>query len=394
MLTKLDRFLVLLDRWDHPDGHALAMRLRHARWMSGTAPVLESALQMRHPWIRANAAAILGLSGERSSVDALVVALADVDSETQVAAAKSLGMIGDRRATPGLVKALRDEEWEVRQEAVNSLALLRDPEALPALCAAATDLSRPVRLAVARSLAHFDADDAFPALFRLAQDEQTMVRLAVVDAAPRLRSEPALELISVAVQGADPSVRQRAVFAVGQVKRAGVPPILLELLDDPDPSIQQLAATEFARRADASHLSWALALMARRSPDLRPALCPALGRIGGREAILALVETLKSHQEEVRVPAAEALLTCAMDSTDPALRQALPLLRRLERHARGMFGDRRTRATVAYREAIGMIEYVTRARGSLPVAATAADSGSGSLPMPASSGPGSAVAGS
>src|SRR5688572_18983871 len=100
MLTKLDRFLVLLNRWDHPDGHALAARLRHAGGKSGQARVLESALQMRSPWIRANAATILGLIGEPSSVDALVGALSDMDSDIRVAAAKSLAMIGDRLATP------------------------------------------------------------------------------------------------------------------------------------------------------------------------------------------------------------------------------------------------------------------------------------------------------
>jgi HEAT repeat protein len=384
MLTKLDRFLVLLERWDHPDGRALAARLRRAGGKSAQARVLESALHLRHPWVRANAATILGLIGERNSVDALIAALGDIDAEIRIAAAKSLAMIGDRRATPALVHALRDDEWDVRQEAVNALGALRDPEAAPALCAAATDLSWPVRLAVARALVHFDPGDTFQALYRLAQDEQANVRLAVIEPGHCLPAAQALEIIAVAVAGADQRVRHRAIFAVGRLKFGGVPQILVELLDDPDPSIQLLAANEFARRADASHLSWVLVLMTRRDPDLRPALCPALGRIGGREAILSLVDVLRSYQEEVRVPAAEALLTCAMGSNDPALRQALPLLKRLERQARGLLGDRRTRASIAYREALNMIEYVTRGKGSLPVAAVGTEADLESLPLPAS----------
>lgn len=386
MLTKLDRFLVLLDRWDHPDGHALAVRLRHAGGKSGQARVLESALQMRSPWIRANAATILGLIGERTSVDALVGALSDLDGDIRVAAAKSLAMIGDRRATPGLIRALQDEQWEVREEAVNALAALRDPEAVPALCWAAvvTDVSPPVRLAVARCLGCFGCDDTFKALFQLARDEQSKVRLAVLEQAHRFDSDRGLELIALSLKDSDARVRHQAICAISRLQGVGMPSLLLELLDDPDPSIQLSAAAEFARRANDSHLPLLLELMARRSPEMRPTLLPALGRIGGREAILALVEALGSFQQDVRVCASQALMMCAMDHSDPALRVALPLLYRLERKARGLFGDRSVWAANCYRETAEMIEYVTRGKGSLPVTVITAAKGAESLPVPSS----------
>ena len=48
MLTKLDRFLVL-HRWGHPDGHALAARLWHAGELSGkTLHFVQCPMAFRH----------------------------------------------------------------------------------------------------------------------------------------------------------------------------------------------------------------------------------------------------------------------------------------------------------------------------------------------------------
>src|SRR3954453_8740002 len=92
--------------------------------------------------------------GEKSSVDALVGALADADADVRARAVWALGEIGPKQAPKQLVAMLSDKDEHVRELTAWALYEIEDADAAPALQAALrTETSKELQLAYIRALA-------------------------------------------------------------------------------------------------------------------------------------------------------------------------------------------------------------------------------------------------
>jgi HEAT repeat protein len=80
-----------------------------------------------NPSVRQTASGILGAPGDRRTVDSLIKAFEDPDSEVREAAVVALGEIDDARAVDPLIKLSGDKISEVREAASKALERLDEP---------------------------------------------------------------------------------------------------------------------------------------------------------------------------------------------------------------------------------------------------------------------------
>jgi hypothetical protein len=137
-----------------------------------------------------DAAAALGLAGDRSAVAALAAVVENADGYyhgvVRAAAAASLGQLRDPAALPALVAGIRDPMAEASAEAVRALAALGDARAVEPLVAAVRNadgfLLPVVRRAAVLALVHLGGPNAIAALRAVANDpyEDPSVRQAAI----------------------------------------------------------------------------------------------------------------------------------------------------------------------------------------------------------------------
>lgn len=112
------------------------IKLQIDRMRSGeeTPAKLIKGLKSSHPRVRSAAAGGLGITGEKSAVDALAKCLRDETSPVvRTSAAHALARIADPRAMGPLVAALEDESYMVRVWAASGLATIGDASCIPVL---------------------------------------------------------------------------------------------------------------------------------------------------------------------------------------------------------------------------------------------------------------------
>ncbi len=235
--------------------------------------------------VRREAAADLGLLGDREAAPALIRALSDPDARVRAEAAKALGFIKDGRAASALAKLLRDPDANVRFYAAYALGEIRDPKTKTALLAALRDPAWRVRdqaawalrglrdpslaAPLAAELKKKDADadyilwllrqlggeQAVAALAGLLQSKDESVRLRAVEGLAEFKSKAAVPALIAALRDASPEVRLRAVEG------------LLDLRDERAKApLKALAASERDPRVRAAAQAAARALSMR--PDL------------------------------------------------------------------------------------------------------------------------------
>jgi beta-lactamase regulating signal transducer with metallopeptidase domain/HEAT repeat protein len=104
--------------------------------------------------VRATAAWALGSVGDRSSADALSVALSDASPEVRKRAAWALGNSDLKQAPPKLIAMLNDKDAEVRELVAWALYEIEDPAAIPALeSALAREPDKEIQINYIRALA-------------------------------------------------------------------------------------------------------------------------------------------------------------------------------------------------------------------------------------------------
>jgi hypothetical protein len=112
------------------------LKLQIDRMRSGEAKPakLIEGLKSSHPRVRSAAARGLGITREKSAVDALAECLRDESSPVvRTSAAQALARIADPRAMVTLREALQDESYMVRVWAASGLATIGDASCIPIL---------------------------------------------------------------------------------------------------------------------------------------------------------------------------------------------------------------------------------------------------------------------
>ncbi len=97
--------------------------------------VMLASLKSGDPFVRADAARMLGDLGNPEAIDALIRALKDENFYVRAYTAEALGKLQDSRAAEPLIEAMNDKRFFVRAHVVEAMGELGDPRAVPPLVA-------------------------------------------------------------------------------------------------------------------------------------------------------------------------------------------------------------------------------------------------------------------
>jgi HEAT repeat protein len=237
--------------------------------------------------------------------------------------ARALGRIGHDDAVPLLVARLQvpAPNWH-REASALGLGASQSPAALaPLLNAMARDTDEAVRLTAVAALGSLRNPGAVPALAAVLQSNaDDGMRDAAVRALGEIGDESAIDalLATLEASGGPTEPMVEAVARVGDRKAV---PALLTLLSDPSDEIRAAAAHALAELEDPCALEPLLELLRNnRNSDVRESAALALGLIGDRSVVAALIEALHDTASSVRVEAAWALGHLrAAEAVDPLL---------------------------------------------------------------------------
>jgi HEAT repeat protein len=251
-------------------------------------PFLITGLESIIPTIKRKAAEALVELGA-ASVQALCVALQDLNSQVQEESAWALGEIRDRRAAPYLIAALADEKWEVRRGAAEALQKI-DPDW------SGSEAARRM----------------IPHLIAALRDEETGKNAA--GALARIGKAAVPALIQV-LQELHPQAAQLAAWALGEIKDATAIDPLIIALTEREAALQRLAVEALSR----TDPRWRHSEAARRAlprllenlqvadPALRQRASRALMEIRDVRVVESLIKILREGNQDVRQEAAEIL---------------------------------------------------------------------------------------
>lgn len=339
----------LIDALDDPSCAVAAAASGALRVLAPAAAVQPLRERLDSPDCRRREAAAQALSAYRTAgiAEDLITALADPDRRVRAAAASSLGRLGDQRAVEPLSRSLGDPSKHVRQHAAASLGQLRDARAREALSVALDDPSKHVRETAAEALSRLpDADPtpedpglctpAWLAGFAVRapgwSTEEALRRLDHRD--PKLRVEAVAALAAGGDDGAvEPlirsleqdgtaQVRAAAADALGRLGDRRAVPALLAAVRDAAPVTRQMAVRALGRLADPRAAEPLTDLLAAAAgKTLRQEAAWALGNVPGADAA-GLVEALSDPSFHVRRAAACSLGKLGRPSSRAPLRAA------------------------------------------------------------------------
>lgn len=215
---------------------------------------------------------------------------------------------------------------EERRDAVLRLGSLRDAEASRLVLPALQDKADIVRATAARAVLSVPPLEAVTALVPLLSDKVELVRQEAAYALGETRQVSAVpSLLNTLANEKSTGVRGAAIVSLGIIKDAAAVTPLIQVLT--------------RRVTDAGFAGLVLRRKGLDNPFVRRAAAQALGQIGSREAVPALIETLNDPRagDDVRREAARALGVIGDASAAPALRNVLaagdPYLARIAEEA-------------------------------------------------------------
>ena len=263
------------------------------------------------PEVRQAAATALGNIDDPHSVEPLINALDDNDWHVREAAAAALGNIGDPRSVEPLINALANDSPSVREAATVALGNIGDPRSVEPLITALDEDYWPVREAAAVALGNIGDPCSVEPLITALDDSDSDLHEAAAVALGNIGASRAIRpLILVTLLGGfGYHGREKVLEALHRIIRArGIDP-LVELLSDGNQDVRRKAAQLLGDTNDtraATALVDALEAEAEDA-DVRSAIVASLKELGGHNAVVRLLETLKASNPEARSAAAEVL---------------------------------------------------------------------------------------
>lgn len=131
--------------------------------------------------LRGNAFYILGVTGDKNTIDLINLGLKDEKASVRQYAAEALGMLGYPESLEQLSYALTDEDPRVRLSAVKSVSLIRNPKIIDALKIALRDEHVWVRVSAVKALLQLDSKITEPYLETALMDGAPPVVMSVLE---------------------------------------------------------------------------------------------------------------------------------------------------------------------------------------------------------------------
>jgi len=232
---------------------------------------LREQLSSQDPHLRTFAAWNLAFRGDATALIILVAQLTNPDAKVRAGAATALYDVPTPTTVSSLIVALTDSEPNVRANAAAALGAVRDANAKQYLDQLLEDEDGNVRAAAAAALVDLGDTSGKSALHALLPVNPEMALVLI-----ELGDESASQFVVNALKSRIPESRQAAVRFAGEMKLSKVESDLVPLLHDDSELIRETTV-------------W------------------TLGRIGGRDAVPALIEVLIRSDSALRALAAQAL---------------------------------------------------------------------------------------
>ncbi len=239
-----------------PSVRAAAMFAAHACGHQINMNELPKLLGSDEATVRANAALVLGLMGDRSAVPMIreiaqrPMRRASPIRETLVRLqfAEALTLLGEEQEIEVIRAAMFSPEYEVRVLAVLMLGRLQDRSMTRAMIGFLEDTPIELKLAAAQSLAVMGVESGRPIALAAATYDAAAVAQQAEAFIRQHRDSPFVPTYRQLM--GDPAAQERiarmargqAAFALAELGGADATAALVRLLDDPDPSVRLAAA--------------------------------------------------------------------------------------------------------------------------------------------------------
>ena len=184
--------------------------------------------------------------GKRVVPALLPVAMASEDPSVRVAALRVLGDIGDKRAVTAVFRGMRAATPQVRCAAVMAASRLPSERYGNTLVALLDDPDDDVRLGAIEALGRGRHKAAVPTLVnRLKAGDRNSIR--IIWALGEIGDERAVPALMTQYRSNEPFTRQKAVEALGKVGGSEAMLVLMEAMVDPDRSVRKKAEAALQR---------------------------------------------------------------------------------------------------------------------------------------------------
>jgi HEAT repeat protein len=190
--------------------------------------------------VREAAAEALGDLADLRAVETLMAALDDPDEDVRLAVAEALGCLGDPGAVEPLIAALADADEGVRARACEALGLLGDARAvqpLLAILATAGDDEAGTVGAAVRALGELGDGRAVEPILGVLRGRSRAPHAAAAHALGLLADPRAADALAAATEDEDVWVRGEAARALGAIGRPQDVPVLVRRLEDEEPIV-------------------------------------------------------------------------------------------------------------------------------------------------------------
>ncbi len=239
-------------------------------------------LRVSNPKTRLATVEKLAQSEHSDSVEPLLFALKDQETEVRSAAARGLGRFQDRRAVEPLVQMLRDRAPLARAAAAEALGQLGDSRAVGWLVNLLRDAEPAVRSRASMSLRQlgWQPDNDTERAFHL-MATGTLRQVAALGA-------EAIEPLVGLLRNGPPDKQLEAVKAMGEMDDRNVIQPLLEALRKSAPAVRIAALEALERFADSSAYDDVERLLTDPNPGVRSAAVETVAKCNGARAVPAI----------------------------------------------------------------------------------------------------------
>ncbi len=257
-------------------------------------------------------------------VDTWLKVLVDGSDDSAAAAAEEwLAVVVAGGETQAITDLLRSRpEPAVRRRLLRLLPAARDPEARRAVADATSDPGWDVRIDALHVYAQMAPGDIQPILARL-DDSEEAVRLAALRAlraaAPPLDGAAGLSaILERLARSPKPAIRSAVLACLEDGDRAPLNAVR-ELTSDTDPDLRGRAAVLLARLVGPEAVETLLPLLEDPAPQVRSLVARAIGDVGDRTAIEALVRATWTAPPSVREALTSAIAGRGFDEVSSLL---------------------------------------------------------------------------
>ncbi|NCO32998.1 MAG: hypothetical protein AUJ92_01755 [Armatimonadetes bacterium CG2_30_59_28] len=276
-------------------------------------PLLNLYHSDSHPVVRGSVLDALGAFYSSEVIEVLLTALDSAEAELQASAARSLGRLGEPMAIDRLIGLLSSDDDVVKEGAAQALGDMKNDRAIEPLIVTIHNETGAVQEAACGAVGKITGTAAGELLVQLFRGMvEPVERLA------ELGENYLVDPLTWSLREGGPKVRAACARALARFKSPETVQPLVDALPDASGEVAEAAAASLSSIGEAA-IEPLVALVSHPDAGVRCLMVEALGRIGSREGIPAIVDCLEDYSARVRAVSLEAAAKIGEPSVAPAV---------------------------------------------------------------------------